>query len=102
MTRQWPWTTDPDGREVVFDAGSHLHLALGQHGWLLDHVEEILATVARPDHREHDPRPGRERYFRQHALQPGRWLRGGVDFMDVPGGVVTAFVQDDYPRAHLT
>jgi hypothetical protein len=54
-------TTDPDGRTVVFDAGSHLHLAR-RRPWLLDHIDVILATVARPDHREDDPRPGRERF----------------------------------------
>ena len=42
---------DPDGRRVVFDAGSHLHLAQGRRSWLLDHVEMILTTVARPDYR---------------------------------------------------
>ena len=66
---------DPDGRRVVFDAGSHLHLAQGGRGWLLDHVQTILETIARPDYREDDPRPGRERFYRQNALDPGRWLR---------------------------
>jgi uncharacterized protein YuzE len=62
---------DPDGRRVVFDAGSHLHLAQGGRSWLLDHVETILTAVARPDYREDDPRPGRERFYRQNALAPG-------------------------------
>jgi hypothetical protein len=35
----------------------------------------ILETVARPDHRNPDPEPGRERFYRQHILGPGRWLR---------------------------
>lgn len=58
-------THDPDGREVVFDAGSHLHLAQGRRGWLLEHVDLILATVELPDRREDDPRPGRERFYRR-------------------------------------
>src|ERR1700685_716977 len=29
---------DPEGRRVVFDAGSHLHLAEGRRSWLLDHI----------------------------------------------------------------
>jgi hypothetical protein len=37
-------TADPDGRLVVFDAGSHLHLAR-RRPWLLDHVDAILAAV---------------------------------------------------------
>jgi hypothetical protein len=50
-------TTDPDGREVVFDAGTRLHLLEGHRGWLLEHIDLILATVSLPDRREDDPRP---------------------------------------------
>lgn len=89
---------DPDGRRVVFDTGSHLHLAQGRRSWLLDHVEAILTTVARPDYRDDDPRPGRERFYRQNALVPGRWMRVVLDFNDEPGWVVTVLVQDDDPR----
>lgn len=89
---------DPEGRRVVFDAGTHLHLAQGHRSWLLNHVETILATVARPDNRDHDPRPGRERFYRQNALEPGRWMRVVLDLNDEPGWVVTVLVQDDAPR----
>ncbi len=91
-------TTDPDGREVVFDAGTHLHLAQGRRAWLLEHVDAILATVQVPDHRENDPRPGRELFYRQHVLQPRRWLRVVVDFNDDPAWIVTVLVQDQDPR----
>jgi len=74
-----PSTTDPDGRRVVSDAGSHLHLAEGRRAWLLEHVHAILATVSLPDHREEDPRPGRERFYQGNVLSPGRWLRVVVD-----------------------
>ncbi len=47
MADDHPSTIDPDGRLVVFDAGSHLHLAEGNRPWLLDHIETILTTVAR-------------------------------------------------------
>jgi hypothetical protein len=83
---------------VVFDAASHLHLAEGHRAWLLDQLEEILATVERPDHRDEDPRPGRERFYRQNVLQPGRWMRVVVDFNADPGWVVTVLVQDRDPR----
>jgi hypothetical protein len=89
---------DPDGRQVMFDAGSHLHLAEGRRSWLLDHIDEILASVARPDYRERDPRPARERFYRQNALRPGRWMRVVVDFNQDPGWIVTVLVQDDDPR----
>ena len=38
-------TRDPDGRVVVFDAGSQLHLAL-RRPWLLDHLDAIMATIS--------------------------------------------------------
>lgn len=91
-----PRTTDPDGRLVVFDAGSSLHLAR-RRPWLLDHVEVILGAVARPDHRALDPIAGRERFYRQH-IEPDRWLRVVVDFSEDPAWVVTAVVQDNDPR----
>ena len=91
-------TTDPDGREVVLDANTRLHLLEGRRGWLLEHVDVILGTVSLPDHREDDPRPGRERFYRQNPLDPRRWLRVVVDFNDVPGWIVTVLVQDNDPR----
>lgn len=90
--------TDPDGREVVFDAGSYLHLSQGRRAWLLDDIDAILRTVATPDHRDDDPRPGRERFYRQNALRPERWLRVVVDFNDLPAWIVTVLVQDNDPR----
>ena len=91
-------TTDPDGREVVFDASTRLHLLEGRRGWLLEHIDLILATVSLPDHREADPRSGRERFYRQNPLDPGRWMRVVVDFSDVPAWIVTVLVQDNDPR----
>ena len=90
-------TVDPDGREVVFDAGSQLHLAQGRRAWLLELLDAIMATVELPDHREEDPRPRRERFYRQNVLDPGRWLRVVVDFKDVPGWIVTVLVQGQRP-----
>ena len=98
MSDSDPTTTDPDGRRVVFDGGSQQHLVLGRRGWLLDHLELILGAVEAPDHREDDPLPGRERFYRQNVLQPGRWLRVVVDFSDDPGWIVTVLVQDNDPR----
>ena len=40
--------TDPDGREVVFDASTRRHLIEGRRGWLLVHLDMILATVSLP------------------------------------------------------
>ncbi|HEY5194213.1 MAG TPA: hypothetical protein VIJ39_10135 [Solirubrobacteraceae bacterium] len=92
-------TTAQDGRVVVFDAGSHLHLALGRP-WLLDHVETILGTVALPDFHADDPIPGRERFYRRHVA-PNRWLRVVVDFNDSPAWIVTATIQSNDPGERL-
>lgn len=54
--------------------------------------------VATPDHREDDPRPGSERFYRHNALRPGHWFRVVVDFNDVPAWIVTVLVQDNDPR----
>jgi hypothetical protein len=87
---------DPVGRLVVFDTGSHLHLALGRPN-LLDHRDAILATVADPDFHEPDPWWGRERFYRRH-FDSRRWLRVVVDFGEEPAWVVTAFIQSHDPR----
>lgn len=90
-----PATLDPDGREVVFDAGTRLHLALGRPK-LMNEVALVLGVVENPDHREDDPLSGRERFYRRD-LDSRRWLRVVVDFNDVPGWVVTAMVQRNPP-----
>lgn len=100
MSGEWNRrTTDPDGRHVVFDAGSHLHLAEGTRSWLLEHVDVMLGAIAVPDFREHDPLPGRERFYRADFPMPDRWLRVVVDFNDTPGWVVTALDQGNDPRS---
>jgi len=91
-----PSTIDPDGRRVVFDAGSHLHLA-ARRPWLLDDIDAILDTVARPDLHVLDPTGGRERFYRERPF-PGGWLRVVVDFSEDPAWIVTAVVQDNDPR----
>lgn len=96
MAYEPPSTIDPDGRRVVFDAGSHLHLA-AKRPWLLDEIDTILDTVARPDLHVLDPAADRERFYREHPF-PGSWLRVVVDFSEEPAWIVTAVVQDNDPR----
>jgi hypothetical protein len=85
-----------DGRRVVFDEGSYLHLARRRPA-LLDHLGSILATVRAPDIHVPDPIPGRERYYRGH-IDRLRWLRVVVDFNDDPGWIVTVAIQTNDPR----
>jgi hypothetical protein len=88
-------TTDPDGRLVVLDERTLGHLARRRRQ-MLAHIPAILDAVNRPDVREDDPDPGRERFYRRD-LDPKRWLRVVVDFNQSPAFVVTAFVQDTEP-----
>lgn len=87
---------DPEGRLVVFDAGTQLHLSLGRPE-LADKVDLILGTVAHPDHRRPNDLPSREHFYRRH-LDGRRWLRVVVDFGEEPAWVVTALVQSNPPR----
>jgi hypothetical protein len=87
--------SDPDGRLVVIDVRTLRHLARRRPG-MSTHIVAIMATVERPDLREDDPVPGRERFYRRD-LDPRRWLRVVVDFNDSPAFVVTAFVQHNEP-----
>ena len=88
--------SDPDGRVVVIDSRTLRHLTR-RRPQMATHVAAILDAVARPDVREDDPAPGRERFYRRD-LDPRRWLRVVVDFTHVPAFVVTAFVQDNAPE----
>lgn len=65
---------------------------------MLQHVGAILDAISRPDIREDDPVPGRERFYRRD-LDPRRWMRVVVDFNQSPAVVVTAFVQDHEPES---
>lgn len=96
MPLDHPSTIDPDGRVVVFDMGTRLHLALSRPE-LSDAVELILGIIAHPDHRLDDPIAGREHFYRR-GLDSRRWLRVVVDYEDVPAWVVTALVQKNPPR----
>ena len=64
---------------------------------MLRHTDAIANAVRRPDLRLEDPRPSREQFYRRD-LDPERWLRVVVDFSEVPGFVVTAFVQNNDPQ----
>lgn len=90
-------TIDPDGREVVYDARAREHLE-GRRPDLIDQVEAIIGAVSLPDHREDDPEPGRERFYRQNILDPRRWLRVVVDYKESPARIVTALIQQQNPR----
>jgi hypothetical protein len=78
---------DPDGREVVLDDDAWQHITT-RHP-LSSSWPSVLAAIANPDHRELDPRPGRERYWRR-GFGPGPWLVVVVDFDEHPARIVAA------------
>ncbi|WP_249012280.1 DUF4258 domain-containing protein [Conexibacter sp. DBS9H8] len=80
---------DPDGRTVQLTADAWAHV-LVTHAEIEPYRDHVLEAVAKPDHRELDPRPGRERFWAL-GLGPSRWLRVVVDFSEAPAQVVTAF-----------
>jgi hypothetical protein len=77
-------TTDPDGRDVVFDERAYGHLIDRRRRHLLDQIAVIVEAVSRPDRHEEDPIAGRERYYRYNPVTE-RWLRVVVDFSEQPG-----------------
>jgi hypothetical protein len=96
MSSECREATDPDGRPVILDKRTIRHLQ-SRRPQMVGYAAALLDTVSRPDLREHDPVPGRERFYRRD-LDPSRWLRVVVDFTAAsPAFVVTAFVQDNAP-----
>ena len=89
---------DPDGRVVLFTERAWRHISAARPG-LLNELEAILGAVERPDLREPDPRPARERFYRRHLTDRVRWMRVVVDFSNEPAVIVTAFIQRKNPDA---
>lgn len=85
----------PDGRFVLLLAHAWQHVLAG-HPEMEEHVQAVIDTVEQPDHREPDPRAGRERYFRRGG--PERWIRVVVELDGPIDRVVTAFPQTNAPE----
>jgi hypothetical protein len=84
-------TNTPDGTRVVLfeDTWTQHILDLENHPELAVHLNDVLAAVASPDHREPDVRAHRERFFKEGG-GPSRWLMVVVDFEQEPARIVTA------------
>jgi hypothetical protein len=89
---------DPDGRVVEFTERSWQHIML-ERPQLLNDLDALLAAIATPDHREQDPKRGRERFYRRQLTDKMRWPRVVVDFSEAPGFVVTAFIHRKNPTS---
>jgi hypothetical protein len=88
-------TRSPDGRDVVLTGTTWAHI-VGDKEDMADYEEAVMLTISRPDVREDDPRPGRERFFRR-GVGPDRWMRVVVEFRGERDLVVTAFGQSNDP-----
>ena len=85
-------TKTPDGVPVVLYADTWSKDVLGPRTGpreLRTELDAVLATVAAPDHREADPREGRERFYKRN-VGPSRWLMVVVSFEEEPARIVTA------------
>jgi hypothetical protein len=85
-------TRTPEGvRVVLFEDTWLLHVLNpdGGHIELEPHLAAVLAVLLDPDHREPDPRPSRERFFKQD-VGPSKWLMVVVDSAQEPARIVTA------------
>lgn len=85
-------TETPEGVPVVLFAVVYAKI-LEEHAAVAD-LGLIDRTIREPDDRRPDPRPGRERFFRQEA---GLWVLAVVEFGEVPAIIVTVFSADEPP-----
>jgi hypothetical protein len=89
--------TDPDGCEVVLLTRIWEHKLTFDHPELAGHLDAVTATVAHPDHTEHDAIPRRTRYYRRN-VGPSRWLLVVVSFEQQPGRIITALANRKDPK----
>jgi hypothetical protein len=77
-------------------AATERHHVLDQHVEMSGHLADTISAIRAPDHREPDPRVGRERYFGSGG--PLRWIRVVTEIHGDVDRVVTAFPQSNDPR----
>jgi len=87
-------TVDPDGRVVILNERGWAHI-LQEHEEMA-HRDAIMTTVSVPEHRQPDPLPSREHYYRRN-LGPSRWLFVVVHYEGTPAQIVTAYANRKDP-----
>jgi hypothetical protein len=88
---------DPDGREVVLLARIWEEKVARDHPELVDHLEAVIETVAKPDHIEADALPDRTRFYRR-GVGPSRWLMAVVSYEQQPARIITALANRKDPK----
>jgi hypothetical protein len=89
--------TDPDGREVVLLARIWEGKIARDHPELVDHLDAVMETVAKPDHIEVDALPDRTRFYRRR-VGPSRWLMAVVSYEQQPARIITALANRKDPK----
>jgi len=87
---------DPQGREVVLLVLIWESKIVPARPELAAFRDDVVATVAAPDHLAADPRDDRLRYYRRH-VGPSRWLVVVVSYEQVPARIITAFASRKDP-----
>lgn len=90
-------TSDPQSRTVVLLARIWNHKIVRDHPEIRDHLDDVLATVASPDHAEPDLRPRRVRCFRRN-VGPSHWLLVIVSYEQEPARIITAMAHRKDPK----
>jgi hypothetical protein len=88
---------DPEGREVVLLSRIWEEKIARDHPELVDHLEAVMETVAKPDHIEADALPDRTRFYRR-GVGPSRWLMAVVSYEQQPARIITALANRKDPR----
>jgi hypothetical protein len=88
---------DPDGHEVVLLARIWENKIARDHPELVDQLDAVMQTVARPDHVEPDPLAARTRFYRRN-VGPSRWLMAVVSYEQQPARIITALANRKDPK----
>jgi len=89
-------TVDPAGRTVVLFVRIWNTKLVPARPELEPFRDDVLTTVASPDHQAPDPRGDRLRYYRRH-VGPSRWLVVVVSYEQEPARIITAFASRKDP-----
>jgi hypothetical protein len=88
---------DPDGHEVVLLVRIWEQKIARDHPELVDWLDAVMETVAKPDHVEPDALPARTRFYRRD-VGPSRWLMAVVSYEQQPARIITALANRKDPR----
>jgi hypothetical protein len=83
--------------EVVLLARNWEDKIARDHPELLDQLDSVMNTVARPDHVEPDTLPARRRFY-GGDVGPSRWLMMVVSYEQQPGRIITALANRKDPN----